>query len=358
MSELELAIRAAGATAAVILAAAIARVPTASRVGPVCGALLCLGVAVYLPCSASSSLCSSPASIPLAFLASAIPFFFWAWSRAVMDEEFHLSVAALLAGLLLAIIPIVAGSMPRGRFVQWGVIAHSLLGIVFIALALAEVVRGWRQDLIEARRRLRLALLVICGGYTIAVLGVELFLQSRPATDALQLLNATLLASLLLALATGLLSVSGPLRSALGWNAEPPAPDPSVTQPAPVTARDLDEELIAKLHTLMTGNAMYRDAELSIALLASQLGVQEKRLREVINRRLGHKNFPSYVNAFRLEEVRLRLANASEDKLPILTLALDAGFGSIVAFNRAFKDRYAATPSEYRANRKPCLVER
>lgn len=194
---------------------------------------------------------------------------------------------------------------------------------------------------------------MICGGYTVAVLGVELFLQARPATDALQLLNATLLASLLLVLAMGLLSASGPLRSALGWNIEPRLPDTSATQPAPVTTRDMDEELVAKLRTLMTGHAAYRDAELSIASLASQLGVQEKRLRDVINRRLGHKNFPGYVNAFRLEEVRLRLANPGEDRIPILTLALDAGFGSIVAFNRAFKERFATTPSECRANRKP-----
>ena len=98
----------------------------------------------------------------------------------------------------------------------------------------------------------------------------------------------------------------------------------------------------------MTDKAMYRDAALSITQLATTIGVPEKRLRDVINRRLGHKNFPSYVNAFRLEEVRLRLIDAKNDALPILTLALDAGFGSIVAFNRAFKDKYAMTPSEYR----------
>jgi AraC-like DNA-binding protein len=97
---------------------------------------------------------------------------------------------------------------------------------------------------------------------------------------------------------------------------------------------------------------MYRDAELTVASLASALGVQEKRLRELINGRLGHKNFPSFVNAYRLEEVRQRLMDARHDHLPILTLALEAGFGSIVVFNRAFKERHAMTPTAYRSKRE------
>jgi AraC-like DNA-binding protein len=45
------------------------------------------------------------------------------------------------------------------------------------------------------------------------------------------------------------------------------------------------------------------------------------------------------------------LHDPRHDHLPILTLALDAGFGSVVAFNRAFKGKYGLTPSEYRAKR-------
>jgi AraC-like DNA-binding protein len=39
---------------------------------------------------------------------------------------------------------------------------------------------------------------------------------------------------------------------------------------------------------------------------------------------------------------------AAED-LPILTIALDSGYGSIGPFNRAFRQRYGMTPTEYRA---------
>jgi AraC-like DNA-binding protein len=36
--------------------------------------------------------------------------------------------------------------------------------------------------------------------------------------------------------------------------------------------------------------------------------------------------------------------------VPILTIALDTGFGSIGPFNRAFKAHTGLTPSEYRRN--------
>lgn len=56
------------------------------------------------------------------------------------------------------------------------------------------------------------------------------------------------------------------------------------------------------------------------------------------------RNVSSYVNAFRVEEVRRRLLDTRQDEVPILTMALEAGFGSIVAFNRAFKDSFGVTP--------------
>jgi len=79
--------------------------------------------------------------------------------------------------------------------------------------------------------------------------------------------------------------------------------------------------------------------------------VELPRSGAVSSSRAFNKNFPSYVNAFRLEEVRLRLTDSRNDHLPILTLGLAAGFGSIVVFNRVFKERYLMTPTEYRAQR-------
>jgi AraC-like DNA-binding protein len=45
------------------------------------------------------------------------------------------------------------------------------------------------------------------------------------------------------------------------------------------------------------------------------------------------------------------LADPGQAEVPILTIALDAGFGSIGPFNRAFKAQTGLTPSEYRRAR-------
>jgi AraC-like DNA-binding protein len=121
-------------------------------------------------------------------------------------------------------------------------------------------------------------------------------------------------------------------------------------EPAQALVRDREQELVLRLQELMSKSAVYRDSNITIASLATRLGVPEKKLREPVNRRLAFRNFSAYVNAFRLEEVRRRLMDPRQNEVPVLTLALEAGFGSVVAFNRAFKDKYGMTPTAYRAH--------
>jgi len=47
--------------------------------------------------------------------------------------------------------------------------------------------------------------------------------------------------------------------------------------------------------------------------------------------------------------VARRLRSPEDARLPILTLALEAGYASIGPFNRAFKARYGVTPSTWRS---------
>lgn len=357
MNNFELTIRTIGATAAFVLAVAMFSARGAPWGGRICGALLCLGVVSYLPCSANWTMCWHPAVMPASSLASAIPFFFWGWTRSTTDDDFRFTWLPVTAGVILIVMPLcmMLWPEPAGRYVGWSVVVHSVIGIAFVVAALAGVIRTWRQDLIEARRRLRWIVFVAAGAYSIIVMSVEVYYRNEMASAGLQLLNAISLTILLLAVCGALLSVSDSARTAFGWSVEQ-AVLPRPVQPAPVITRDPDQELIGKLQALMTGKALYRDANLAVPMLASALGVQEKRLREVINGRLGHKNFPSYVNAYRLEEVRQRLADSRHDHLPVLTLALEAGFGSLVVFNRAFKERFAMTPTQYRAQRQEAII--
>ncbi len=61
-----------------------------------------------------------------------------------------------------------------------------------------------------------------------------------------------------------------------------------------------------------------------------------------------------YVRARRLSEAAKQLANGATD---ILTVALDASYGSHEAFSRAFKEHFGLTPDQLRSQRLLCNLE-
>jgi AraC-like DNA-binding protein len=69
----------------------------------------------------------------------------------------------------------------------------------------------------------------------------------------------------------------------------------------------------------------------------------------VINQGLGHRNFSAFLNQQRLAEAKAALGDPAQAGVPVSTIALDAGFGSLGPFNRAFKAETGRTPSEFRA---------
>jgi AraC-like DNA-binding protein len=98
----------------------------------------------------------------------------------------------------------------------------------------------------------------------------------------------------------------------------------------------------------MTVERAYRQDGLTIGTLAERLDLPEYRLRRLINQGLGYRNFNSFLNHYRIEDVKLALADPSQTAVPVLTIAMDAGFSSLGPFNRAFKAETGQTPTEYR----------
>jgi AraC-like DNA-binding protein len=103
----------------------------------------------------------------------------------------------------------------------------------------------------------------------------------------------------------------------------------------------------------MTVDRAYRQEGLSIGQLAQRLGLPEYRLRQLINQGLGYRNFASFLNFYRIAEAKAALVDSAQAEVPILTIALDAGFNSLGPFNRAFKAQTGMTPSEFRRLRPP-----
>ena len=88
-----------------------------------------------------------------------------------------------------------------------------------------------------------------------------------------------------------------------------------------------------------------RAKSLTIAELARLLGTQEHVLRRVVNHGLGFRNFNDFLHTHRLKEAAERLGDPQLRRIPVLTIALEVGYGSIGPFNRAFKERFGVTPT-------------
>jgi AraC-like DNA-binding protein len=89
----------------------------------------------------------------------------------------------------------------------------------------------------------------------------------------------------------------------------------------------------------------WRDPDLDLAELARRLGTNTAYLSRGLNEGLG-LGFTEAINGLRVEHVAARLRDGTDGD--ILTLAIDAGFGSKATFNRVFKERFSVTPSTYR----------
>jgi AraC-like DNA-binding protein len=90
------------------------------------------------------------------------------------------------------------------------------------------------------------------------------------------------------------------------------------------------------------------DPELSLASLSRSLGMAPRELSRAINavERLG---FKAYINKRRVDEAKALLLSRPDDS--ILDIALESGFNSKSAFNRAFKELCGETPSGFKAAR-------
>jgi AraC-like DNA-binding protein len=341
-----LVLRALAIGVALALAVALLKAPARAR-GAVLPVLLC--VIAYL-LRAAPELAQAPVAVllPLSIGALGFPVAFWWLVRNGFEDKADVpplswvaTGALLLTGLMRSsLLPGAAQAVPK------------LIAAGFVLLALWRLWATRSGDLVASRRTLRGWLLGYIGLHGLAVLTVELHLQGIAAPAWLDGLNvAVILAGLLLGAACLTGADARALDTLFGTEA------PVQNRPAPATevsaeAGGADAQVLQRLDQLMTVDCLYRDPELTLAGLAQRLGLPEYRLRELINRQLGYRNFAAFINEHRLREVEQRLADPSCDRRPILTLALEAGFGSIGPFNRSFKDRQGVTPRAFREQRR------
>ncbi|MFC6225523.1 helix-turn-helix domain-containing protein [Hymenobacter artigasi] len=90
----------------------------------------------------------------------------------------------------------------------------------------------------------------------------------------------------------------------------------------------------------------YLNPSLTIHELATGLQLPPHVLSRVINEGFG-QNFFDFVNSYRVDEFKQVMAAPQARQYTLLALALEVGFNSKTAFNRAFKKQTDQTPREY-----------
>ncbi|MBC8770299.1 helix-turn-helix domain-containing protein [Arenibacter sp. BSSL-BM3] len=101
-----------------------------------------------------------------------------------------------------------------------------------------------------------------------------------------------------------------------------------------------------QLDLLMLEEEPYLDPNLTLRALAEMMEIPSNHLSQLLNEGYG-KNFADFVNSYRLETFKSKVADPTQRNLTILALAYDSGFNSKTVFNTYFKKTMGTTPRTY-----------
>lgn len=303
-----------------------------------------IGVVGYMLNSTPLMTSDGPLDPLIDFVSLSTPFWIWLFGRRLFEREpnrrFLIAAAAtmFLGWSMQNFVPITG----LAGFLILHVAALVLIGdLVRVGIFERE------DDLVEQRRIVRLWLPLLVAAQAGQILFVEM-LELITAVDSrhplASMINSVIIFVILLFAALALFRTDHTLLPAAG---EEDSPTPSENEPAALDLSPSESVLHEKLITAMQDGA-YRETGLTIAGLAQALDTPEHRLRSLINKRLGYRNFSAFLNRYRIKEARDKLSSREDVDLPVLTIAMDLGYNSLPTFNRAFRSETGTTPSEFR----------
>ncbi len=301
--------------------------------------LMILSIACHIAASTVGTLRNATPIELLAVLgALSVPGCFWLFAKSWFNDAARVGLKnwAILAAVTL-LMALQLGQFRLGYeppFAEQAALRITMIG--FGVAGLWEAWRGRNDDLVETRRGFRRALIWIVGSYVLLTNATEILISYRVLSASA---HAVVEYGILLLCFGFCAAMLGVKEASLFVVSRPAETVPPV---------QLDDAFAERLHTYMKNELAWRDENLSISALAARLGEQEYRLRRLINGQLGYRNFSAFLSSYRLAEVKQALADPAQRDVPIITIALDAGFGSLGPFNRAFREAEGMTPSEYR----------
>ena len=319
-----------------------------SRPAAIPGAILCLAVAAFFVTSTTGAAESLGVwRYPLTALCVTKAAWFWLFARALFADtakiEFRHKVVVIAVAVMgtwqqLAFLPAFRAGTTTSSLET--IAAFGFEGVL-LTLVLLGVYEAWRDmavDLVEARRRLRVGFMAATGAYLAVTLVVQTYnlMFSVSTPQFVQLANMTVAAVVCFVAAALLVQ---PRRD--NWLDSGRAAKLIALNP-------LESAVLKRLETALEVDRVFLREGLTIGALAEQLGAGEHVLRTLINRGMGYRNFNDFLHDWRIREACEQLARREQAREPVLTIAMNVGYGSIGAFNRAFKERTGMTPTKYR----------
>ncbi len=274
----------------------------------------------------------------------------WLFGLVLFDDHFKFRWQhAGVSGLYIIPALIICAAYPEtflGEAVM-GQIMISFYGLILMGHLVYKLIAGYEDDLIHSRRRARLLFIAALVLVSVVISFAEINMLPLETRDVEWLkISVIFIMSFWTVLWMTRLDIDQ-----LYFTPKTPMDNlilPQTTAAAAILSEPRDEVLKRRLTALMDDEQAYIEPGLTIRGLAEKLSAPEHRLRHVINKGLGYRNFSAFLNSYRIQAVKVALKDPDKTRLPILTLAMDYGYNSLAPFNRAFRESEGMTPSEYR----------
>jgi len=290
---------------------------------------------------------------------SAAPAFFWMSCRLIFQEGYRLPRIGLFIAIYSFTTPVIKHliTLSLDMTPAWveflGREVQQYCEYSLVIMGMFALFRGQNDDLVESRRRLRWAIMGASG----LSLGWAVFsfnLQFGSAISRILAIDASILIIIWslfkgrsdiwggenLVIKTASLDVVAELGSSVSE---------SQIEDANELADEVEEsEELSRVKEIMS-QGFYRQEKLTLRDLALELALPEYKVRKVINKELGYRNFNEFINEYRINEAAQRLI--SEPETPISNISLDVGYRTLSSFNRAFRKEKETTPTAYRESK-------